>query len=192
MRRSVAAELVGHETPGLASLCGQQAVEESLSGQPIASTLDEDVDRVAVLVDGPPEVSPPTPDGDEELVQVPGVAQAALSPGEVTGVDRTELPTPLTDGLLGDDDPALGEEIFNVSEAEAEAVVQPDRVADDLGWESVASVARHSGFHRLSLPGSASSCQYWSDLHDTEVDRYNFDRSDPALDWLLGFSPFVN
>ena len=53
MRCCVAAQLVGNETPGLASLCGQQPVEEALSGQPIPTRLDEDVDRVAVLVDCP-------------------------------------------------------------------------------------------------------------------------------------------
>ena len=153
MRSSVAAQLVGNETPGLASLCRQQPVEEALSGEPISTRLDEDVDRVAVLVDSPPEIVPFTADGDEELVQVPGVAHATSSPGEVAGVHRAELATPLPDGLVGDDDPAFGEEIFDVSEAEAEAVVQPDCVADDLGWESVSAVARRIGFHRVSLPG---------------------------------------
>jgi hypothetical protein len=32
-------------------------------------------------------------------------------------------------------------------------VVQPDRVADDLGWEAVSAVGRRIGSHRASLAG---------------------------------------
>ncbi len=102
-RRSVAPELVGDQPPGLAALCLQQPVEEALCGPAIATWLDEDVDHIAVLVDGTPEIVPLTPDGDEELVQVPRVAQSTLSPLEPAGVLGAELPTPLPDGLVGDE-----------------------------------------------------------------------------------------
>ena len=51
---------------------------------------DEDIDDVAILIDGTPERVPPSLDGDEDLVQVPGVAQPALStlePAIVYGVE---------------------------------------------------------------------------------------------------------
>ena len=51
----------------------------------------------------------------------------------------------------------LGEEIFDISEAQTESVVEPDGVAGDLGRESVSGVARCIGFHRCSLPVSAST-----------------------------------
>jgi len=41
---------------------------------------------------------------------------------------------------MTDDDPALGEQILNVAEAEVEPKVQPDSVRDDLGRETVASM----------------------------------------------------
>ena len=52
----------------------------------VATRLDEDIDDVAILTDGTPEIVPPSLDGDEDLVQVPSVAQPALStfePGSV-------------------------------------------------------------------------------------------------------------
>jgi hypothetical protein len=44
------------------------------------------------------------------------------------------------DGLVADDDPALGEEFLDVPTAEMKAEVEPDGVADHLGRESVATV----------------------------------------------------
>ncbi len=80
----------------------------------------------------------------------------ALS-GEVAGVHRAELAAPLPNGLMGDDDSPLGEKILDVSKTQAEAVVKPDSVADDLGWESVSAVAWRFGLHRESLPGRPPS-----------------------------------
>jgi hypothetical protein len=44
--------------------------------------------------------------------------------------------TPLPDRLIGHDNSPLGEEILCVSEAQSEAMVRPDRIADDLGREN--------------------------------------------------------
>ena len=151
MHCAVAPQLVSDQPPRFASLTLQEFAKEPLGCTAIATRLDEDFDDVPGLIDGPPEIVPLTPDSHKELVQVPDVAQATLSPGEVSSAHRTELPTPLPDCLAGNDDPAFGEEIFDIWEAQTEAVVQPDSVADDLGWVSVSTVAGHIGFHRASL-----------------------------------------
>jgi hypothetical protein len=41
--------------------------------------------------------------------------------------------------LIGHDDSALGEKIFDIPEAQAEAMISPDRIADDLRRETIAS-----------------------------------------------------
>jgi hypothetical protein len=79
--------------------------------------LEEDIDHVAVLVDGAPEILLAAVDVHEEFVQVPGVAQASLPAPEETSVRRTERPTPLPNRPVGHGDAALGEEVFGVSEA---------------------------------------------------------------------------
>ncbi len=107
LRCSVAPQSVGDQPPGLASLTFQQFAEEAYSRTPIATPLDKDVDHVAVLVDRTPEIVSLALDGHEEFVQVPGVAQATLSPLEGTGVLRAEFPTPLPNALVGDNDPPL-------------------------------------------------------------------------------------
>ena len=63
------------------------------------------------------------------------------------------MQAPLSDRLVGHGDAALGEEVLDLTEAQAETVVEPDRVADDLGRESVSEVAELSVGHVLSVAG---------------------------------------
>ena len=157
MRCPITPQLVGHQPPRFASLALQELAKEPLGCTPIATRLHENVEDVAVLINSVPEILSLTLDRDQELIQVPGVAQATFSPLELSSVLSTKLPRPLSDGLVGHDDAALSQEIFDISEAQTESVVEPNSVADDLGREPVSAVARCFGVHRRSLPGNAST-----------------------------------
>jgi hypothetical protein len=52
----------------------------------------------------------------------------------------TEFPAPAPHGLIGDDNAPLRQKQLNITEAEAEHVIQPDSMADDLGREAMAVV----------------------------------------------------
>jgi hypothetical protein len=54
---------------------------------------------------------------------VPDVTQATLSASEYTGVFGTELSASLSNGLMGDYDPALCQQILNISEAHAKSMI---------------------------------------------------------------------
>src|SRR5712692_1530574 len=97
----VAAKLVGDQTPWRTALPFQQLTEEAFGRTPIAPGLEEDVDHVAVLVDGPPEILLATLDVHEQFVQVPGVAQPSTPASKHPGVLGTEGLTPLPNGLVG-------------------------------------------------------------------------------------------
>ena len=77
--RGVAAEFVGDQSPRDTALSFQQLAEEADRCAAIPPGLDEDVDHVAVLVHGTPQVLLPPLDLDEYLVQIPGVAHPALA-----------------------------------------------------------------------------------------------------------------
>ncbi len=155
--RRVAAKLVCDQTPWRTALPFQQLTEEAFGRTPIAPGLEEDVDHVAVLVDGPPEILLATLDVHEQFVQVPGVAQASLPAPEDAGVRRTEPPTPLPNRLVGNRDAPLSEENFGIAEAQTETVEEPDSVTDDLGREAVSVVADGLADHRPTLPAVAST-----------------------------------
>ena len=67
----------------------------------------------------------------EDFVQIPGVAHPPVSAPQRPRIRRAEDPTPLSNRPVGHGDAALGEQIFNISEAQADAMVEPHCVTDD-------------------------------------------------------------
>jgi hypothetical protein len=154
--RRVTAKLVGDQAPWLTALPFNSLRKKRLAAR-ITPGLDEDVDHITVLVDGPPEILLPTLDVHEQFVQVPGVAQPSTPASKHPGVLGTEGLTPLPNGLVGHGDTPLGQEILGISEAQTETVVQPDGMTDDRRWKSVSVVAGPKARHRPTLPAAAST-----------------------------------
>lgn len=58
---------------------------------------------------------------------------------------RAELGDPATDRLIGNVQPAFGQQILDVAVTQREPQIQPNRVLDDRGREAMAGVGnRHS------------------------------------------------
>ena len=112
----------------------------------------------AVLVDRPPEVVQLAPDPDEDLVQVPLVARPGSAPLERGGEGVTKPPAPGADALVADHDAALGQNRLDLAQAQAEAVPEPHRMADDLGREAETAV-RVGRPHAHTLPRPSSPRQ---------------------------------
>jgi len=146
MSGAIASQLVGHQAVRLAALSLQQPAKEAFCSTVISASLNEDVDHVAVLADGSPEIMPLALNRHEELVQVPRVTQSPFSSFQCAGTSGAELPTPPTDGLVGDGDSPLRQQILDVSEAQAEPVIKPHSVAD-LRWVSVPTIAECAALH---------------------------------------------
>ena len=149
--RGVTAQLVGDQPARYTSLAFQQLPKKARGGTPIAPGLHEDIDHVTVLVHSPPEILPLPLDGHKEFVQVPRVAQAASPAPQPPSVVEPERLTPLPNRFIRHGDTPFGEEIFNISETQAEAMVEPDGVTDDLGRKAVSVVAESRGRHRPTL-----------------------------------------
>ncbi len=82
-RRRIASQLVGDQPTRHAALTLQQLAEKAFGSPAVATRLDEDVDDVAILIDGTPEILPLPLNRDEDLVQVPRVSQATLGGASV-------------------------------------------------------------------------------------------------------------
>jgi hypothetical protein len=63
----------------LGSLSFQQLPEEAFRRVAISPRLHEDVEDVAIVIDRAPQILLVPLNGDEQLVQIPRVAQASLS-----------------------------------------------------------------------------------------------------------------
>ena len=125
----------------------QELAEESFDRFLITATRDEDIEHIAILLYRAPEVLASTLYFYEDLVQVPRVTKATLPTLQSPSVFRPELDAQKWDRFVTDRDASLSEQLFDVSNAHAESVVEPDGVADDSRWKSIAVVAWRIGLH---------------------------------------------
>ena len=87
--------------------------------------------------------------------EMPRVAHSAAPTPECAGVAGTERQAPLANGLVGDRNAPLGQQVLDIPETESEAVIEPDRVADDLRRKPIAVIAGYLARHPPTPPGSA-------------------------------------
>ena len=109
------------------------------------------------MVHRAPEILAPTRHGDEQLVEMPCVAQRASATSHAAGIVGPEGLAPLAERFVGDWEAPRGEEILPIADTEPEAVVEPHSVADDLGREAVATIAWRGARHKRRLPPTGSS-----------------------------------
>jgi hypothetical protein len=80
LRSTIALQFVGDDPERFLTLASNQSAQESLGCTLIAARLQQNVDHVTVLVDGTPEILLASVDSNEQLVQIPGIAQPTLFP----------------------------------------------------------------------------------------------------------------
>ncbi len=114
--------------------------ERTFCGSTISTPGKQNIDHVSILIDGPPKVEALILDGDEEFIDVPDVAESSPFPTQSSGVGRSEFLTPVSDRFVGDKDSSLCKQVFYVSKAQGEPVVQPNGVTDDFKRKAVASI----------------------------------------------------
>ena len=84
----------------------------------VPAGLEQDVDHLAVLVHGAPEVLTPAANRHEEFVQMPGVAHGPGPSRSRRAYARPKVSDQCRMVFLRDGDAALCEDVFDVSEAQ--------------------------------------------------------------------------
>ena len=150
---TIASQLIGddHSRHKLQAL--QQTLEEPLGGFPITPLLDQNIEHDTILIHGTPQIMLNTLDPDEHLVEVPLVPGPRPAAAQAVGKALTEFPAPAPHGLIGDDNAPLRQKQLNITEAEAEHVIQPDSMANNLGGKAMAVVWVGRGRHTARLAG---------------------------------------
>ena len=75
------------------------------------------------------------------FVQMPGRVGFGSAFAQVRCDHRPKMVHPAPDGFIGDHDPVLRQQIFDVAEAQAETKIEPDCLLNDLGREPIPAVA---------------------------------------------------
>ena len=138
---SVAFEFVSDDHARHVSQSLEQLTEELLSRVLIPPTLHQDIENRAILIDRPPEVVSLAIDRAEHFVQMPLVAWSRAATAQCIGILLPKLPAPLADRFGRHEYATREQELLDVAVAEAEPVIQPDAMADDLGRKAVVLIA---------------------------------------------------
>jgi hypothetical protein len=104
------------------------------------------------MIDGAPQVHPLAGDADDHLVEVPPVARAWAAPSQLTCDPGPEFQNPAPHRLIGNIEPALGEQILHVATAQGEPEIQPDRVLDDWRRKAMSAIREMGRARTLSDP----------------------------------------
>ncbi len=147
-RSRIAAQLIGDNPSRRVGTGGQHVFEEALRRGLIATFLQQDVELGAVLVDCPPEQIRLTAQRNEDFVKMPCAAGFAASRLDAMCEARAEFIASAADRLVTDDNTALEKKLFNITQAELEPEVPPNRVANDRRREPMAVIKRFCLIHR--------------------------------------------
>jgi hypothetical protein len=111
--------------------------------------LNQEIKHFTLVVDGAPEPETIAVDRDHHLVQMV-IARFWPRPADIGSDSRTEFEKPSLYSLAGGADAPFSKQLFDTSKGECEPGVESDRLANDLGRESV--TFERDRFHRFTVP----------------------------------------
>lgn len=129
--------LIGDDHPWNVRASLEQLAEVPFGRSLIATGLDQDIVNMAIRIDRSPPIVPLPINREKDLIEMLLVARPRPSMPERIRIGLTNLAAPLPDGFVGHRDAAGKQQLFHIAIAEAEPKIQPNYVADDLGWKAV-------------------------------------------------------
>src|SRR5712672_172727 len=126
--RAVGAQLVGCHPLRREALLAEQLAHELDGRRPVSAALDQDLEDLAFMVDGTPQVHMLARDPHDHFVEMPSIARSGAAPPQIASDHRSEFEHPTANALVGDVEPTLGKQLLDIAIAQSEAQVEPNRV----------------------------------------------------------------
>jgi hypothetical protein len=146
----VGPELIGCDPGWRPTLFFQQLPYQLQRRLCIPLRLHEEIQNLALIVDGTPQPMSLPSDNDGHFIEVPIVAGRWSHMTQVSSNWRTKFEEPAPDALVGNIEAPLGKQILHISIAQGKPGVKPNRVANDVRWKAVAAIGNR--FHLITLP----------------------------------------
>ena len=147
MRGIITSQCIGDPPAGLTAVAFEETAKEAHRRLLVASPLHQDINRVAVLVDRSPQILLFALDEHKHFIKMPRITESTLSLLHCPRVCRSKLPAPLATGFVGDGEASFRQSLFDFTETEAEAMIEPNRVTDNFGRKTVSLIAELVGLH---------------------------------------------
>ena len=93
-----------------------------------------------MLINCPPQIMEFAIDFQKYLIKVPFITCLSTSAAELIGILLAKGAAPLANSLVGHNNATGCHQFLDITIAEGKTEIEPDRVADNLGWKAVADV----------------------------------------------------
>src|SRR5271166_2681008 len=140
-RGAVRSQVVSDQSLWNEGILPQELAHQFQRSVLVSLRLDQHVEDLALGVDGPPEVDHSAVDFQIDLVEMPSRMRLQATLSQVGRDHRSEMVHPTPNRLVRHRHSALRQQILDVTQAEGEPEVEPYRLVNDLGRESIPAVA---------------------------------------------------
>src|SRR5580704_6058999 len=123
------------------SILLQQLAHEFQRRTLVPPALDQHIKHFALGIHGAPKIDHTAGDFQIDLVKMPGGVGRGSTFAQIRRDQGPEMIHPAPNGLVGDYDAAFRQQVFDVTEAQCEPEIEPDRLLDDLWRKAVAAIA---------------------------------------------------
>ena len=130
-RSAGGAQLIRRHPLRREALLAEQLTHEPDSCALVSSALNQDLEDLAFMIDGTPQIHVLARDPDDHFIEMPSIARSRTAPSQAASDRRSEFEHPTANALVGDVEPTLGKQFLNIAIAQGETKVQPDGVLDD-------------------------------------------------------------
>src|ERR1700731_3846135 len=158
---AVRAQLVGRHPRRREALFAEQLAHQLDRRRSVSTTLDQDLEDLALVVDGTPQIHLLARDPDNHFVEMPAIARSRTAPSQAPSDRRSEFEHPTANALVGDVEATLGKQLFDVAIAEGEAKVQPHGVLNDDRRKTMPAIGDRS--HARSRPNPSDPAARFPD-----------------------------
>ena len=135
--RRIGKKLVRHNPARREAMLLEQLLQQLFGGFRISLSLDEEVQYLAFIVHGAPQLKAFPSDHDDHLIEVPVIAGLGTDTTQFSSDDGSKLQEPASDRLVGDVQAYFGEHLLHIAETRSKPRIQPDRMADNFRWKAV-------------------------------------------------------
>src|SRR5580704_6792916 len=144
-RSAVRTELVRDHNPRRCSGGFQELPHEPLRSATVSSTLDQDVENEAILIDGAPKPVWLASNRDDYLIHMPFVAASRRTLADLIGERLAELLPPLAHGLVRHANPARRQYFLDHAKAQGKPEIEPNGIADHFCRKAMAAIQSVTG-----------------------------------------------
>ena len=134
---AIGSKPVGDDGLGHEALVLEQFPEQFQRSFLVPAFLDKDIENLALPIDRPPHIHPLAREADDHLVEMPHAIGPVTPLPNVGGDGGSELVAPASDSLVGYVDAAFRDQIFDISQAHRETVIEPDGLPDNVGMKAM-------------------------------------------------------